>query len=95
MKDFHETDIWYPIEMYGCSSTLSVPLMAATFAKQTTALSSIRLSKTLSASSKLGPEPVVRWSDLPRCLKCSQLCRPRVVWFGERLHGIHEIIRHL
>ncbi len=40
-----------------------------------------------------GPEPVVRRSDLPRCPKCGQLCRPGIVWFGERPHRIHEIMQ--
>ncbi|CCM03106.1 uncharacterized protein FIBRA_05226 [Fibroporia radiculosa] len=37
-------------------------------------------------------EPVVRRADLPRCPVCGQLCRPGVVWFGERPHRIEEIL---
>ena len=40
------------------------------------------------------PEPVVRRADLPRCPRpdCGQLCRPGVVWFGERPYRIHEVL---
>lgn len=40
-----------------------------------------------------GPDPIVRRSDLPRCPKCGQLCRPGVVWFGERPHHIEKILQ--
>ena len=36
-------------------------------------------------------DPVVRRADLPHCPLCGQLCRPGVVWFGERPHRIHDI----
>ena len=36
-------------------------------------------------------DPVVRRADLPHCPMCGQLCRPGVVWFGERPYRIHTI----
>ncbi|KIJ67322.1 hypothetical protein HYDPIDRAFT_180270 [Hydnomerulius pinastri MD-312] len=38
------------------------------------------------------PERIVRRADLPHCPDCGQLCRPGVVWFGERPHLIHDIL---
>ncbi|KAF8968815.1 DHS-like NAD/FAD-binding domain-containing protein [Flammula alnicola] len=38
------------------------------------------------------PEPIIRRVDLPHCPDCGQLCRPGVVWFGERPHRIHEVL---
>jgi NAD-dependent deacetylase sirtuin 5 len=37
-------------------------------------------------------DPVVRRADLPHCPLCGQLCRPGVVWFGERPHRIQDIL---
>ncbi|KAF9527939.1 DHS-like NAD/FAD-binding domain-containing protein [Crepidotus variabilis] len=37
-------------------------------------------------------EPLVRRADLPHCPLCGQLCRPGVVWFGERPYRIKEIL---
>ncbi|KAF4573502.1 hypothetical protein EYR40_003411 [Pleurotus pulmonarius] len=37
-------------------------------------------------------EPVVRRADLPHCPLCGQMCRPGVVWFGERPHRILDIL---
>ncbi|KAF8202370.1 DHS-like NAD/FAD-binding domain-containing protein [Pholiota molesta] len=93
MKEFQETDIPYPIEMHGrlfdvvCTAhdcdfhetNYSSPICAA-------------LKGTELAIEPGGPEPVVRRKDLPHCPKCGQLCRPGVVWFGERPHRIHEIL---
>lgn len=53
------------------------------------------ICEALSGTEKLvqnrGPEPVIRLANLPRCLDCGKLCRPGVVWFGERPHRMQEI----
>jgi len=38
------------------------------------------------------PEPIVRRADLPHCPACGQLCRPGVVWFGERPNRIEDVL---
>jgi len=38
------------------------------------------------------PEPIVRRADLPHCPACGQLCRPGVVWFGERPKRIEDVL---
>ncbi|KAK0430776.1 DHS-like NAD/FAD-binding domain-containing protein [Armillaria borealis] len=94
MKDLQETDVPYPIEMHGRLFDVVCTAHDCDF-HETDYSSPIcpALKGTELIIEAGGPEPVVRRSDLPRCPKCGQLCRPGVVWFGERPHHIHEIMQ--
>lgn len=94
MKDYHETDVPYPIEMHGRLFDVVCTAHDCDF-RETNYNSPIcpALKGTELVFGAGGPEPMVRRSDLPRCPKCGQLCRPGVVWFGERPHRIYEIMR--
>ncbi|KAK0430774.1 DHS-like NAD/FAD-binding domain-containing protein [Armillaria borealis] len=94
MKDLQETDVPYPIEMHGRLFDVVCTAHDCEY-RETNYNSPIcpALKGTELVIEAGGLEPVVRRSDLPRCPKCGQLCRPGVVWFGERPHRIHEIMQ--
>lgn len=93
MKEFQETDVPYPIEMHGRLFDVVCTAHDCDF-RETNYNSPIcaALKGTELVIEARGPEPVVRRKDLPHCPKCGQLCRPGVVWFGERPHRIDEIL---
>ncbi|SJL06965.1 uncharacterized protein ARMOST_10307 [Armillaria ostoyae] len=93
MKDLQETNVPYPIEMHGRLFDVVCTAHDCDFREtnyDSPICPALKGTELIEAG---GPEPVVRRSDLPRCPKCSQLCRPGVVWFGERPHRIHEIMQ--
>ncbi|PBK98311.1 DHS-like NAD/FAD-binding domain-containing protein [Armillaria gallica] len=92
MKDLQETDVPYPIEMHGRHFDVVCTAHSCDFREANSPIfPTLRGTELIIEAG--GPEPVVRWSGLPRSPKCDQLCRSGVVWFGERPHRIHEIMQ--
>ncbi|KAK0239725.1 DHS-like NAD/FAD-binding domain-containing protein [Armillaria nabsnona] len=80
MKDLQETGVSYPIEMHGRLFDVVCTAHDCDF-RETNYNSPIcpALKGTEPVVEAGGPDPVVRRSDLPRCPKCGQLCRPGVI----------------